>query len=195
MRKEKLDINNANDAMKIVEGCVKNDRRYQQVLYIQTFKKMIGACLRYSSDYDEAMDFVQDGYVKVFDKIGSYQPTGSLVSWIKRIIVNNVIDSLRRSSKQQFSEIDEERTDYIDDSDEELERIAQDDKNAARLVELLQKLSPVYRTVFNMYVVEELSHNEIASRLGISVGTSKSNLAKAKMRLKQMFIDKYGENE
>jgi RNA polymerase sigma-70 factor (ECF subfamily) len=133
--------------------------------------------------------------VKVFDKIGGYQPSGSLVSWIKRIIVNNVIDSLRKSSKQQFSEIEEERTDYVDDSDEELERIAQDDKNAGRIVELIQKLSPVYRTVFNMYVVEELSHNEIASRLGISVGASKSNLAKAKMRLKQMFIDKYGENE
>ncbi len=195
MRMEELDINNANDAMKIVEGCVKNDRRYQEVLYTQTFTKMVGACLRYSSDYDEAMDFVQDGYVKVFDKIGGYQPSGSLVSWIKRIIVNNVIDSLRKSSKQQFSEIEEERTDYVDDSDEELERIAQDDKNAGRIVELIQKLSPVYRTVFNMYVVEELSHNEIASRLGISVGASKSNLAKAKMRLKQMFIDKYGENE
>lgn len=194
MRKEKLDINNADDAMKIVEGCVKNDRQCQQILYNQTFTKMIGACLRYSSNYDEAMDFVQDGYIKVFNKIGSYKPTGSLVSWIKHVIVNNLIDSLRRS-RQQFAEIEDERTDYTDDSDEELERIAQNDKNAARLVELLQKLTPAYRMVFNMFVVEELSHQEIAERLGISVGTSKSNLAKAKMRLKQMFIDKYGENE
>ena len=116
------------------------------------------------------------------------------MSWIKHIIVNNLIDSLRRS-RQQFTEIEEERTDYTDDSDDELERIAQNDKNAARIVELLQKLTPAYRMVFNMFVVEELSHQEIAERLGISVGTSKSNLAKAKMRLKQMFIDKYGENE
>ena len=194
MRKEKLDINNADDAIKIVEGCVKNDRQCQQILYNQTFTKMIGACLRYSSNYDEAMDFVQDGYIKVFSKIGNYQPTGSLVSWIKHVIVNNLIDSLRRS-KQQFAEIEEERTDYTDDSDEELERIAQNDKNAERIVELLQKLTPAYRMVFNMFVVEELSHQEIADRLGISVGTSKSNLAKAKTRLKQMFIDKYGEDE
>ena len=69
MRKEKLDIYNANDAMAIVEGCVKNDREYQQILYKQTFTKMLGACLRYSSDYEEAMDYVQDGYIKVFDML------------------------------------------------------------------------------------------------------------------------------
>ena len=195
MQKEKLDINNADDAMKIVEGCVKNDRQCQQILYNQTFTKMIGACLRYSSDYDEAMDFVQDGYIKVFNKIGSYKPTGSLVSWIKQIIVNNLIDSLRKKSKFQFSDINDVQIDNTDDSDEILERIAEKERNASRIVELLQELTPAYRTVFNMYVVEELSHEEIAERLGISVGTSKSNLAKAKMRLKQMFINKYGENE
>jgi len=195
MRKEKLDIYNANDAMAIVEGCVKNDREYQQILYKQTFTKMLGTCLRYSSDYEEAMDYVQEGYIKVFDKIGSYQPTGSLVAWIKRIIVNNLIDSLRKKSKFQYSDMDEMQIEDDNDSSEELERIAAKEQNASRIVELLQELSPVYRTVFNMYVVEELSHTEIAERLGISVGTSKSNLAKAKMRLKQMFINKYGEDE
>ncbi|MBO7652278.1 MAG: RNA polymerase sigma factor [Bacteroidales bacterium] len=195
MRKEKLDIYNVNDAMAIVEGCVKNDREYQQILYKQTFTKMLGTCLRYSSDYEEAMDYVQEGYIKVFDKIASYQPTGSLVAWIKRIIVNNLIDSLRKKSKFQYSDMDEMQIEDDNDSSEELERIAAKEQNASRIVELLQELSPVYRTVFNMYVVEELSHTEIAERLGISVGTSKSNLAKAKMRLKQMFIDKYGEDE
>lgn len=192
MRKEVLDINNAGDARTIVEGCVKNDRKYQQILYKQTFTKVMGACLRYSSNYDEAMDFVQDGYLKVFENIGSYKPSGSLTSWVKRIVVNNLIDSLRKASKVHFSDM---QLEGADDSDAELERIAAKEKNARRIVELLQDLSPAYRTVFNMYVVEDLSHNEIADRLGISVGTSKSNLAKAKMRLKQMFIDKYGENE
>jgi len=195
MLKRELDINNANDAMVIVEGCVKNDRRYQQMLYTQTFTRMIGVCLRYSSDYDEAMDYVQEGYVKVFDKIESYQPTGSLVSWIKQIIVNNLIDSLRKSSKLQFSVVEENKIESTDDSDDELERIAENEKNAERIIGLIQELSPAYRAVFNMYVVEELSHKEIADKLGISVGASKSNLAKAKIRLKQMFIDKYGENE
>lgn len=195
MRKEKLDIYNANDAMVIVEGCVKNDREYQQILYKQTFTKMLGACLRYSSDYEEAMDYVQDGYIKVFDKIGSYQPTGSLVLWIKRIIVNNLVDSLRKTSKFHFSDIDEEKIDEAYDADEELDRIARKERSADRIVELLQELSPVYRAVFNMYVVDELPHNEIAERLGISVGTSKSNLAKAKQRLRQMYINKYGEDE
>ncbi|MBO7133181.1 MAG: sigma-70 family RNA polymerase sigma factor [Bacteroidales bacterium] len=195
MQKEKLDIYNADDAMKIVEGCVKNDRQCQQILYNQTFTKMIGACLRYSSSYDEAMDFVQEGYIKVFDKIGGYQPSGSLVSWVKQIIVNNMISLMRKTPKYKFSDIDEIQIDSDDAGNDDLERIAQNEKNAARIVELLQNLTPAYRVVFNMYVVEELSHPEIAERLGISVGTSKSNLAKAKMRLKQMFIDKYGEDE
>jgi len=195
MRKDGLDINNADDAKKIADGCAKNDRYYQQVLYNQTFKQMIGACLRYSSNYDEAMDFVQDGYVKVFERIGSYQKSGSLVLWIKRIIVNNLIDSLRKTSGLHFSDISEEKIEESYDADEELDRIARKEQSADRIVELLHELTPVYRAVFNMYVVDDLSHNEIAERLGISVGTSKSNLAKAKQRLRQMYINKYGEDE
>lgn len=192
MREEILDINKSNDAKVIVDGCKKNDRHYQQLLYNQTFTKMIGACLRYSSDYDEAMDFVQDGYVKVFEKIQKYQDTGSVVAWIKAIIVNNLIDSMRKSSKYQFTDIDTTPIDGTDDTDEELEKIAENEKSAQRIVELIQDLTPAYRTVFNMYVVEELSHKQIADKLGITEGTSKSNLAKAKIRLKQMYIEKYG---
>lgn len=195
MRKDELDINNADDAKKIAKGCAKNDRYYQHILYSQTFKQMMGICLRYSSNSEEAMDFVQDGYVKVFERIDSYQMSGSLVLWIKRIIVNNLVDSLRKTSKFHFSDIDEEKIDESYDADEELDRIARKERSADRIVELLQELSPVYRAVFNMYVVDELPHNEIAERLGISVGTSKSNLAKAKQRLRQMYINKYGEDE
>lgn len=192
MREILLDINNADDAKQIVVGCQKNDRKFQQMLYNQTFTKMIGACLRYASNYDEAMDFVQDGYIKVFEKIKNYQDTGSIVAWIKTIIVNNMIDAIRKSSKYSYTDIDKTQIDGTDDSDEELEKIAENEKNASRIVELLQELSPAYRTVFNMYIVEELSHKEIADRLGISEGTSKSNLSKAKVKLKQMYHKKYG---
>ncbi len=192
MQERLLDINNTEDAKKIAEGCRKNDRKFRQMLYNQTFTKMIGVCLRYSADYDEAMDYVQEGYLKVFDKIVKYQDTGSLVAWVKTIIVNNLIDSMRKSSKYKFTDIDSNPIDGADDSDEELEKIAENEKNAARLVELIQNLSPAYRTVFNMYIVEELPHKEIAERLGITIGTSKSNFAKAKMKLKQMYIEKYG---
>lgn len=192
MRERTLDINKTDDARVIVDGCKKNDRRYQQMLYNQTFTKMIGACLRYSSDYDEAMDFVQEGYIKVFEKILMYQDTGSLVGWIKTIIVNNLLDAMRKSSKCQFSDIDTTPIEGEDDSEEVLEKIAEDDKNAQRIVELVQDLPPAYRTVFNMYVVEDIPHKQIAEKLGITEGTSKSNFAKAKMKLKQMYIEKYG---
>lgn len=187
-----LDINNAADVEEIVKGCAKNDRRYQQVLYNQTFTKMLGVCQRYSADYDEAMDYLQDGYIKVFEKIDSYEPSGSLLAWVRTVIVNNIIDDIRRKSKFSFSEFDTEHFDEQDDTDEELESIAENEKNANRIVELLQELSPSYRTVFNMFVVEDMSHKDIADALGISIGTSKSNLAKAKIKLKELYLKKYG---
>ncbi len=194
MRDKNLDINKTDDARVIVSGCKKNDRRYQQMLYVQTFNKMVGACLRYSSDYEEAMDFVQDGYIKVFENIGKYKDSGSLVGWIKTTIVNNLLDVMRKTLKYQFLDIDETPIADIDDGDKVLEKIAEDDKNAQRIVELLQELPPAYRMVFNMFVVEDIPHKQIAEKLGITEGTSRSNLAKAKLKLKQMFIEKYGNN-
>jgi RNA polymerase sigma-70 factor (ECF subfamily) len=189
-----MDLSNREDVKTIVDGCVKGDRNSQHLLYKATYGKMLGMCMRYSNNVDEAKDFTHDGFIKVFEKIKHFQNTGSIEGWIRRIIVNNTIDCIRKKKKINFSYDSETALmNLTDDSEKDLEQIKVTSANAARLIELIQQLSPAYKTVFNLYVVEEYAHKEIAEMLNISIGTSKSNLAKAKAKLKSMYIDKYGD--
>jgi RNA polymerase sigma-70 factor (ECF subfamily) len=153
---------------------------------------MLSACLRYIPDRDSAQEVLQEGFIKVFDKIGAFDHKGSLEGWIRRIVVNTAIDQIRKSKKDPF------RTDQDDDfklgaSDPmvEMEELQLLELKAELAMEAIQKLSPAYRTVFSLYVLEDYSHKEIAEKLGISEGTSKSNLAKAKMNLQRILIEKY----
>lgn len=148
---------------------------------------MMGVCLRYARDRDEAQDLLQDGFIKVFTKIAKYNKEGSFEGWMRRIIVNNAIDAFRKNKNTYLvtnSELVLERQQEEPDEepdDESYHGIKADDVMAA-----LQKLSPAYKTVFNLYVIENYSHKEIAEILSISVGTSKSNLAKAKQNLRKI---------
>ena len=188
-----MDLNNRDDVKKIVEGCIKRDRDSQHLLYKATYGKMLGTCLRYASNMDEAKDFLHDGFIKVFEKIKYFKHTGSFEGWIRRIIVNNTIDCLRKKNKMQFnSDSDYSLMNLSDDSEERIEKINQTNLNAARIIDMIQELSPAYKTVFNLYVIEDYSHKEIAEMLSISIGTSKSNLAKAKQKLQNLYIKKYG---
>ncbi len=193
-----MDLNSRDNAEQIVSGCVKGDSKCQQVLYESLYRKMLGVCLRYSSNYDEAKDLLHDGFIKVFEKIKYFKHSGSLEGWIRKIIVNNAIDNIRKN-RREFTEYDgENKFERMEDtSEDEISEMKMVNMKAERLIELIQNLSPAYKAVFNLYVVEEYSHKEIAEMLGISIGTSKSNLAKAKMRLKQMYVEKYRsvENE
>lgn len=176
----------------IVEGCVANNRKCQEQLFKLFYGKMLSACLRYIPDRDSAQEVLQEGFIKVFDKIGAFDHKGSLEGWIRRIVVNTAIDQIRKSKKDPF------RTDQDDDfklgaSDPmvEMEELQLLELKAELAMEAIQKLSPAYRTVFSLYVLEDYSHKEIAEKLGISEGTSKSNLAKAKMNLQRILIEKY----
>ncbi|HPG73838.1 MAG TPA: RNA polymerase sigma factor [Bacteroidales bacterium] len=193
-----MDLNGRDNAEQIVSGCVKGDSKCQQVLYESLYRKMLGVCLRYSCNYDEAKDLLHDGFIKVFEKIKYFKHSGSLEGWIRKIIVNNAIDNIRKN-RREFTEYDgENKFERMEDtSEDEISEMKMVNMKAERLIELIQNLSPAYKAVFNLYVVEEYSHKEIAEMLGISIGTSKSNLAKAKMRLKQMYVEKYRsvENE
>jgi len=189
-----MDLSNQDDVKTIVEGCIKGDRNSQHLLYKATYGKMLGTCMRYASDMDEAKDFLHDGFIKVFEKVKYFKHTGSFEGWVRRIIVNNTIDCLRKKNKMQFnSDSDYSLLNLTDNSKEGLEKLNQTNLSAARIIEMIQELSPAYKTVFNLYVIEEYSHKEIAEILGISIGTSKSNLAKAKMKLKNFYIEKYGD--
>jgi RNA polymerase sigma-70 factor (ECF subfamily) len=175
----------------LVDGCVAGDRRAQQRVYEQFYGKMMAVCMRYTKNTDQAKDILQDGFIKVFRSMESFNRAGSFEGWIRRIIVNTAIDHFRRSkhsylllgeerSIEDFKDQDEEDT-LADDTGEELP-----DLKPADVINAMQKLTPAYRTVFNLYVFEEMTHKEIADALGINVGTSKSNLAKAKHNLKKL---------
>lgn len=183
------------DLSEVIRGCAKGDRKCQQQVYKMFYGKMMGVCLRYTKDTDEAKDVLQDGFIKVFKSIEKYNGEGSFEGWVRRIIVNTAIDFFRRN-KNTGNVMGSE---YVDDMEDTLQSEEDDDGGifseikTSDIVAEIQKLSPAYQAVFNMYVVEGYSHKEIADELGISIGTSKSNLAKAKMNLKKALSKKLTE--
>jgi len=171
----------------LIDGCIRGDRKCQEKVYEMHYRKMLGVCMRYTRNTDEAKDLVQDGFIKVFTKLEKYNRSGSFEGWIRRIVVNNAIDSFRRK-KNDFVLTDSEHV--LDGGAEDQNMPGQEDEGfynikPENVLEAIQGLSPAYKAVFNLYVMENYSHKEIAEMLDISVGTSKSNLAKAKMNLKR----------
>ena len=164
----------------LLEGCRRGDRRMQQELYNRFASKMYGVCLRYASNAEGAEDILQQGFIKIFNKIDSYRGEGSFEGWIRRIFVNTAIEHFRKKIYlQPITETEENTVEgkYLS----VLDSLAEKD-----IIQLVQQLSPGYRTVFNMYVVEGYSHKQIAEILGISEGTSKSQLSRAKLILQDL---------
>lgn len=175
----------------LIEGCARGDRMSQQRIYETYYGKMLAVCLRYSRDMEQAKDVLQDGFIKVFSKIEKYDRKGSFEGWMRRIIVNTAIDQFRKK-KTDFVLLgaDQSVEDFAGVEDEEDETLEFEFK-ASQVIEAIQMLSPAYRTIFNLYMFENLSHKEIAGKLGISVGTSKSNYAKAKRNLKKILLKEF----
>ncbi len=167
----------------IVKGCINGDRRMQEKLYRMTSSRMFGLCLRYAGNYQEAEDILQEGYIKVFNHLKTYRGDGSLDAWMCRIFIHTAIEYYRRRNllPQQIS-IEELSTDIPNHA--EPNGLQVDD-----LLRMIQSLAVGYRTVFNLYAVEGYSHQEIAKMLGISVGTSKSQLARARCLLQKMIME------
>ena len=173
---------------KVVEGCSKGDKKFQEELYRQLYSKMLSVCYRYCDNSEDAKDLFQEGFIKVFDKIGRFNFKGSLEGWIRRIMVNHAIDHYRKHKKRFVMSETLVQVEKI--ADEEIEDGIFNELTSNDLLDFVQKLSPVYRTVFNLYVLDDYSHSEISEELGISIGTSKSNLSKAKKNLKYMILQK-----
>ncbi len=175
---------------KLIVGCAKGDRECQQKIYELLYGKMMGVCLRYSNNREEAKDLLHDGFLKVFENIGKFNFSGSFEGWVRRIMINTTIDYFRKNKNiyvkdiEEFKNIENEEPTY-----DVLSHLRTED-----ILKAVQTLSPAYRAVFNLYVIEGYSHKEVAEELGISVGTSKSNLAKAKNNLKKKFVN-IGETE
>ena len=153
---------------------------------------MFGVCIRYMSDRDTAQEVLQQSFIKVFEKIGVFDFKGSLEGWIRRIVTNTAIDAIRKSKRNPFlSDDDQFFKDEVINDFEKQEEMNILSLRADAAMKAIQELSPGYRAVFNLYVIEDYSHKEIAEKLGISEGTSKSNLAKAKMNVQKILRRKY----
>ena len=164
----------------LIAGCISGDRNMQEALYNKFSPKMYGVCLRYSGNNEDASDLLQEGFIKIFRNLSKYRGEGSFEGWIRRIFVNTSIEHFRK--KVNLYNVTEAQENTMEDKEwNVLESLAEKD-----IIRLINSLSPGYRAVFNMHVVEGYSHKEIADTLGINEGTSKSQLARAKMVLKKM---------
>jgi len=164
----------------IIKGCIAGDRASQQKLYDLYSRNMMGVCLWYARNREEAEEILQDGFMRVFTYINKFKGEGSLEGWIRKIMVNAAL--LRYRNKSHLRIVVEYNA---DEHDLKETASAIQHLEAKELVQLIQTLTPGYRVVFNLYVMEGMKHREIAEALGISEGTSKSNLADARAILQK----------
>ena len=168
--------------IKLIEGCIVNDRRSQKELYRSFYSLSMGICLRYAKNREEAATIINEGFFKVFDHINSYDFNRPFVTWLRRIMTNTAIDYYRSTLRfvNQTVELD------IVEEHEVLNESTLQMLHYQDLLKMVQSLTPGFRTVFNLYAIEGYTHEEIAALLGISIGTSKSNLFKARAKLAEL---------
>lgn len=171
----------------LIEGCKKGDPVSQEQLYRQFSAAMYGLCLQYASSEEDARDILQDGFIKVFGKLGQVQDPKAFPGWIRRVMINTALERYRSQVvMQRVDDVPGALGDQL--SDEILEAI-----NVGALVEMIRELTPRYRMVFNLYAIEGYNHKEIGEMLGISEGTSKSNLSRARAILQEKVTQVYGK--
>lgn len=182
---------NKENLNELINGCLQNNRKFQEQLFKLYYGKMLVVSMQYTKDRDTAQEIVQDSFIKIFEKLNLFDNKGSLEGWIRRIVVNTAIDRIRKSKKDPFL-IDNDNDYMLGGTNpmEELEDLRLSEEKSEIILEAIQQLSPAYRTVFNLYVIEDFTHKEIAEKLGISEGTSKSNLSKARVNIHKLIEDK-----
>lgn len=161
---------------KLINECQKNQPKAQEQLYRLFEKKFFGLCLKYSSSYADAQDNFQEGFLIIFRKINQYSGKGSFEGWAKRILINN---ALQKYKGVRFMEV---LTDNIPDVDVEID---EEELSLDFLMQIIHELPDQYRIVFSLYVLDDYSHQEISEMLSISTGTTKSNLHRARLLLKE----------
>ncbi|CAN5257165.1 sigma-70 family RNA polymerase sigma factor [soil metagenome] len=174
----------------LIKGCINGERSMQQQLYNRFSGKMYGVCLRYCNNNDDAQDLLQEGFIKIFKNLDKYRGDGSFEGWVRRIFVNTSIEHFRKKSVLQKVVTDTENVHVEDKEWNVLDNLAEKD-----IINMVHELSPGYKMVFNMHVIEGYSHKEIADILGINEGTSKSQLARAKVVLKKMVETRLNRSE
>ncbi len=162
-----------------MDSCLKGNRGSQNKLYKHFYSYAMAVCLRYSKTREEAIEILNDGFYKIFTKLDKYTKGMSFKGWLRRVMINSAIDHFRRNEKHYHS------VDISYAKNKEERETALDSISEKEILSQIQLLPPSYRMVFNLYVIEGFKHHEIASKLNISEGTSKSNLAVARSKLKR----------
>ena len=174
---------NSEQVLEIIRGCVRNKRGAQKELYQHFYSFAMSICMRYAKDRDDAVEMMNDAYMRVFQNIKRFDASYPFQSWFGRILVNSCVNHFKRNKKHYYHleiEAAENESSYDDVSS---------GVSYEEVLDVIQKLPPSYRTIFNLHVIEGYKHEEISEMLGISVGASKSNLFKAKKKLREILQD------
>ncbi|MFT5859642.1 MAG: RNA polymerase sigma factor (sigma-70 family) [Flavobacteriaceae bacterium] len=184
---------NKTELNSVVKGCLRGKTNAQKELYDQFSKDMFKICLMYGKDYDKANDLLQEGFIKVFHNLHKYDTHGALGGWIRRVIVNVCIDAHRADKWSKNRQSLEESIEYELQDEDPLDpgQIYERDD----FLRIIKGLPTGYSTILNLYFLEEMKHAEIAEKLDISVGTSKSQLFKAKRYLKNILVQNLSKEE
>jgi RNA polymerase sigma factor (sigma-70 family) len=166
----------------LVNKCKAGDRKAQELLYKQFAAKMLGVCMRYATDRMEAEDMLQNGFIRIFNKINDYRGDGSFEGWVRRIMVHSSIEYYRKHHKMM------QMVDMDTVNEPSAEGTAGSNLDAKDLLALIQQLAPGYRIVFNLFAIEGYSHKEIGEILGITEGASKSQVSRARSILREQIL-------
>jgi RNA polymerase sigma-70 factor (ECF subfamily) len=175
------------DEKQLIEGCLSGDRKAQQALYDRFSRRMMGLCLRYVRNAEDARDLLQEGFIKVFTNLARYSGEGVFDGWVRKIFVNCALEHLRRKDVlRETADIEIVDTEAIADAGDEegLNSITEE-----QLMRYISKLPDGFRTVFNLFAVEGYSHSEIASELKIKESTSRSQYMRARVQLQKMILE------
>ncbi len=169
----------------IIKGCCRKEPVAQRLLYEMFSARMFGVCLRYSGSREDAQDILHESFLKIYEKIEQFESRGSFEGWIRRIMVNTALEKFRNQNK--IVNVQEAIEEYERKEDIDIT----DNITAKELMRMIGELSPQYRIVFNLYAIEGYSHKEISEKLGITEGTSKSNLSRARTILQDKVKEFY----
>jgi len=181
-------IEEGREIQELIEACRKMDRKSQDRLYKLFYGFAMGICLRYARSRDEAIEILNDGFFKIMTNLDKYTPALSFKGWLRKIMINASIDHYRRNEKHY---------DAVDISYAKNEHLSEDILSSLSeevIISAIQELPPSYRVVFNLYCIEGYKHSEIANKLNISEGTSKSNLNIARTKLMKLLGNEYNVN-
>ena len=172
-----------------IRACAENDRLSQKKIYLSFYSYAMSICERYSNNDDDSLEILNDGFLKIFKEIHRFKPvytneTSSFKGWLRKIMIYTAIDRFRKNKKERLTKSIEDETVHLPIVGEDII----DQISYEEIKNMIQQLTPAYKLSFNLYVMEGYSHEEISKQLGITVGASKSNLARGRKQMQKLLL-------